>query len=465
MRYIISPFQPPDKVRRIPTLLTLLRLWTLRRVTNIHTVATDRSSIGLGLASLAFWVALDRWRAGPGAVFQPLETPLVAVYLVLVLVAAYLASRASRPRLEFRSALFVVLAFLPILIAAGFCIDLFLGGEAAVAAWILLALYGLVYGMGALRALSGGWQGTAAVAVLMLLGVFSTGYRPADLRPSIWSSAPAEEEADADLEPADAESVLFDQREAIDEAVDRMAENVGPKPAVFFVGFAGVGSQRVFAEEIKLAAQVVGARFDAADRELLLINDRRDFDTYPLATLSGLQYALSAVAQKMDPDRDILFLALSSHGSPDPLLAVSNAGLPLAQVSAEDLESALHDSGIKRRIIVISACYAGGFVPSLENPDTIVIAAAAPDRTSFGCSDDRDLTYFGEAFYRDALPGATSLEDAFARAKSAIAVREKKENEVPSDPQAFFGSDLQAVLEKSPMRAGARGGVIVQVLP
>jgi len=100
----------------------------------------------------------------------------------------------------------------------------------------------------------------------------------------------------------------FDQREAIDEAVDRMAENMGPKPAIFFVGFAGVSSQRVFAQEIKLAAQVVGNRFDAAERELLLINDRRDFDTYPLATLSGLQYALSAVAQKMDPDRDILFL-------------------------------------------------------------------------------------------------------------------------------------------------------------
>ena len=239
------------------------------------------------------------------------------------------------------------------------------------------------------------------MAVLMLLGVFSTGYRSADLSPSVWSSAPAEQEADRDLEPADAESLLFDQREAIDEAVDRMAENMGPKPAIFFVGFAGVSSQRVFAQEIKLAAQVVGNRFDAAERELLLINDRRDFDTYPLATLSGLQYALSAVAQKMDPDRDILFLALSSHGSPDPLLAVSNAGLPLAQLSAGDLESALRDSGIKRRIIVISACYAGGFVPPLENPDTIVIAAAAADRTSFGCSDDRDLTYFGEAFYRD----------------------------------------------------------------
>jgi hypothetical protein len=178
-----------------------------------------------------------------------------------------------------------------------------------------------------------------------------------------------------------------------------------------------------------------------------------------------LQYALSEVAQKMDPERDILLLALSSHGSPDRLLAVSNAGLPLAQLSAEDLESALRDSGIKRRIIVVSACYAGGFIPPLENPDTIVIAAAAADKTSFGCSDDRDLTYFGEAFYRDALPKAASLEEAFARAKTAIAAREKQENEIPSDPQAFFGADISAVLKASPMRAGAHGGLITQVSP
>jgi hypothetical protein len=382
-----------------------------------------------------------------------------------VLATAYLASRASNPRLEFRSALLVVLAFLPILIAAGFCIDQRLTGAAAIWGWMLLALYGLAYGMRALRTMSGAWQGGAALAIIMLLGVFATGYRAADLRPSLWAVAPGEEEAEADLAPADAESLLFDQREAIDEAVDRMAENLGPKPAIFFIGFAGVSSERVFAQEIKLAAEVVGRRFNAADRELLLINDRRDLDTYPLATLSGLQYALSAVAQKMDPDRDILFLALSSHGSRDPELAVSNGGLPLAQVSADDLQSALRDSGIKRRIVVISACYAGGFIPPLEDPDTIVIAAAAADKTSFGCSDDRDLTYFGEAFYRDALPDASSLEDAFARAKAAIAVREKGENEIPSDPQAFFGGDIRGVLQASPMRTGVHGGVITQVSP
>ena len=69
-------------------------------------------------------------------------------------------------------------------------------------------------------------------------------------------------------------------------------------------------------------------RFGTSDRQLLLINDRRDIDTFPIATASGLAYALKAIADKMDPDRDILFLALSSHGIRGVIrLAVSNGGL------------------------------------------------------------------------------------------------------------------------------------------
>jgi hypothetical protein len=94
-----------------------------------------------------------------------------------------------------------------------------------------------------------------------------------------------------------------------------------------------------------------------------------------------------------------------------------------------------------------------------------VIAAAAADKTSFGCSDNRDLTYFGEAFYRDALPNARSLEDAFTRAKSAIAARERQENEIASDPQAFFGGDISKVLEVSPMRINGRGAVVTELSP
>ena len=141
-------------------------------------------------------------------------------------------------------------------------------------------------------------------------------------------------------------------------------------------------------------------------RALSLINDQRDLDGAPLASVSGLRYALRGLARRMNLDRDVLFLVISSHGATDPAIAVSNSDLPLNDMTDEDLADALSDAGIKWRVIIISACYAGGFIDALKNPRTIVITAAAADRTSFGCSNDRDLTYFGEAFFRDALPEA-----------------------------------------------------------
>jgi hypothetical protein len=228
--------------------------------------------------------------------------------------------------------------------------------------------------------------------------------------------------------------------------LEAVAPSDGAAPEVFFVGFAGVAEQRVFAAEIELAARVVADRYGSASRQLLLINDRRDLETHPLATVSGLSYALQGLAQKMDVDRDILFLSLSSHGSSDPELSVSNGSLPLEQVTAGNLSAALRDSGIKWRVIVISACYAGAFVDALKDEHTVIIAAADADRTSFGCSDDRELTYFGEAFYRDALPRAESLRQAFGLASLAISKREQQEDVIPSRPQAFFGRAIDRVL-------------------
>jgi hypothetical protein len=222
------------------------------------------------------------------------------------------------------------------------------------------------------------------------------------------------------------------------------------------VGFAGVGEQKVFAEEIKLAAKTVGEQFGIVQRSLLLINDRRDLESNPLATATNLQYALSHSAKKMNVDQDILFLSLSSHGSEDPKLSVSNTALPLNNLSGEALAKALNDSGIKWRVVIISACHSGAFIKYLANPKTIIITASAADKTSFGCSDDRDLTYFGEAFYRDALPKSKSLIDAFNAAKGAIQERERKEGVKPSDPQASFGAEIARKLEKPPQAAAAK---------
>jgi len=438
------------------------RLLSLRKPAgDIPRVATDGAVTACALVSLALWIGLDYRRAGPGAHFEPTAVAIIALYACAVLGIAFALARSLRPRGDFRCVLFIVVALLPVVIAAGFIIDARWDGVAARVACALLVLYGIAYLANATRVLSGAFQPRAALVLVVALAALLPFGRTADLSPWLWTPAAVNDEADetndSQLSPLVAESLLFDERTQIDQVVDAMHPDLGGSPAVYFVGFAGVAEEHVFADEIKLAAHVVDDRFATAGHQLLLINDRRDIDTYPIATASGLAYALKAISEKMNPDRDILFLAISSHGADDASLSVSSGGLQLEQLTDDDLTAALRDSGIRRRIIVISACYAGAFIQPLEDPDTIVIAAAAPDRTSFGCSDDRDMTYFGEAFYRDALPRARTLQDAFAAAKAAIAERERQEHETPSQPQAYFGTQISALLERNPMRIEPRG--------
>jgi hypothetical protein len=443
----------------IPVVSRLLAL--RKQIVDIPSVATDGAVIACALVSLVLWIGLDYRRAGAGAQFEPTALAIIALYVCAVLGVAFALARSLRPRAQFRCVLFTVVALLPVVVAAGSVIAVHWDGVAARAACGLVVLYGLAYLANAMRLLTGTFQPRAALVLVVALAALFPLARIADLSPWLWTPAAAADEAsdtdDSQVSPLVAESLLFDERAQIDDAVDAMSPGLDNSPAMYFVGFAGVAEEHVFAEEIKLAARIVDERFGTAGHQLLLVNDRRDIDTYPIATASGLAYALKAIAAKMNPDRDILFLAISSHGAADASVSVSNGGLQLEQLSDEDLAAALRDSGIKRRIIVISACYAGAFIQPLEDPDTVVIAAAASDKTSFGCSDDRDLTYFGEAFYRDALPHAKTLQEAFTQAKAAIAARERQEHETPSEPQAYFGTQISAVLERNPMRIEPRG--------
>jgi hypothetical protein len=150
----------------------------------------------------------------------------------------------------------------------------------------------------------------------------------------------------------------------------------------------------------------------------------------------------------MDRDDDVLFLMLTSHGSDAPSLSVSNGSWPLEGLGGKALRTALDESGIRWRVIVISACHSAAFIEPLADENTIVLTSAAKDRTSFGCSDDRDLTYFGTAFIKDALPAAESLASAFDRAKRAIAEQEAREGLGASAPQAHFGRAISAHWER-----------------
>ena len=310
---------------------------------------------------------------------------------------------------------------------------------------LVVGVYILLYLARGLHAMTGYTQRTAACAGLVFIAGFVWASDTLDAIPDVWTPLETQAAQPGDT-LADAEGILFDQAGRIDAALEAIEPGTSPRPQAYFLGFAGVGDQKVFAQEIGLASRVLGERYDIGSRGLSLINDQRDLERAPLATVSGLTYALRGLGSRMNREQDVLFLAISSHGAKEPAIAVSNSQLPLQDLNDEDLADALRESGIKWRVIIISACYAGGFIDSLRDPQTIVITAAAADRTSFGCSNDRDLTYFGEAFYRDALPAARSLREAFDTAKKAIAARERREHVDASNPQAYFGKAMEEKL-------------------
>jgi hypothetical protein len=425
-------------------LTTLLHLWILQPVRSAPAGHSLRATLIMGVAWLLAWVAIDRWQIQPDPQFFAGGIPLLAWYAMAIFGLAALLRSCARAA-SFGPMLTLSMGAVPV--------PLLLVGVAAAyldTSWFLGAaigagIYTLLYLARGLRAMTGETQRAAACAGLLFIAGFCWLTDALEAIPDVWTSAETQAAEPGDS-LADGEALLFGQAARIDQSLAAIGRDTASKPQAFFLGFAGVADEKVFAQEIGLASRVLGERYGIAGRSLSLINDSRDLERAPLATVSGLKYALRGLASRMNLDQDVLFLSLSSHGADDPAIIVSNSELPLNDLTDEDLAGALRESGIKWRVIIISACYAGGFIGSLRDPQTIIITASAADRTSFGCSNDRDLTYFGEAFYRDALPAAHSLREAFNTAKAAIASRERLEHVTPSNPQAYFGAKMEAKL-------------------
>jgi Peptidase C13 family len=207
----------------------------------------------------------------------------------------------------------------------------------------------------------------------------------------------------------------------------------GPKIGV--VSFGLFGDQGVFRSEATGAAQVVAGRFAAGPIEVKY-NSRKGGS----ATIEGLARSLQEAARGLDAERDVLFLILTSHGSPDGLAI--RAGRLTQTLTPSHLSDMLAKTGVRHKVVVISACYSGIFIPRLANPDVLVITAADADHPSFGCEDKAKWTYFGDAFFNVALRKAASLKDAFLAARSLVRKRELREHFEPSNPLMAGGTNV-----------------------
>ena len=204
-------------------------------------------------------------------------------------------------------------------------------------------------------------------------------------------------------------------------------------------------------------------RFDAVGHTLALINNPATLDKSPLASLTNLETAINAVAKKMDTTQDVLLLFLTSHGSREHELYVGMDPLPLDQIAPDDLADIFAATTIRYKVIVISACYSGGFIDALKDSTTMVITAARADRASFGCGKKADITDFSRAFFVDALNHVDSFTTAFAQASKQIEAQETRADEEHSYPQFVSTPQIEAKLKD--WRAGLQLGAPVPFTP
>ena len=407
------------------------------------------------ILNLLIWAGLDTLHAEAGAQFAPDGVYGWACYLMLGLCACGLVARAQDPFADTRGLLIPVLAVSPyVLVLFWLAGDLALVGKHGGLALLVSAVYLIVLSFRTLGAAFGDFRARAALVAMIMVLLAPWVLANMNLDTRLWVVDETQEESDADDAAQEAEPLLYDQPARIEAAVERVQASQRGTPAVFFVGFAGDGDQSIFKREAVFAQSVFADHFGSADRSIELINDVEDRDSFPLATVSGLSDTLKLLTQRMDPEQDVLVLMLTSHGSREGL-AVSNGKLPLLQLGPVELRQALDEAGIKWRVIVVSACYSGVFIDPLKTDTTFIATASDADHSSFGCADDRDLTYFGEAFLKDSVPTTPSLEGAFKKAADLIQHRETAEHLEHSNPQIFFGGAMRqklAVLENSAAR-------------
>jgi peptidase C13-like protein len=282
-------------------------------------------------------------------------------------------------------------------------------------------------------------KGVLAVSAMIAIAFF------AFPRTDVWSEA-AEEPEPAPL----AEERLFHlQGELIERALDAIQPGRAGVRELYFVGFAPDASQDVFLKEMRFVRRLFDERFATAGRSIALVSSQEALEEFPIASVTNLRRALARVGERMNGDEDTLFLFLTAHGYADHRLSAVQPPLELVSLTPTALARMLQDAGIKWRVIVVSACYAGGYIEPLRDDNTIVITASAADRTSFGCEAGRDFTYFGEAYFRDGLERTRSYIEAFELAKRAVAKQEAEEKLTPSLPQMWVGRAIAERLQNA----------------
>jgi hypothetical protein len=419
--------------------------------------------------SVLIGAANDFVRAGP----QPLLSVHAIVFegfdaAVLLLIGAVLAAAYAQPHLRLALPV-IVLASAPALGVVNLVLAL-PGNQGGLFGysiqwagfWMLMAWIAFIYWRTVAVALAPRqprfWLRSLGGAALLVAGVPLAIWAN---QPWFYSMPVAAAQQGRYANPA-TEDVLIKQPQLLYEALTDLEDERPGVTDLYFVGFAPYSAEDVFRKDIEVAHQLFDDRFDTDGRSVVLINNPGTMLDTPFATVSNLRATLSEIGDIINPDEDVVMVYLASHGTRDHRLSIEFPPLQLDSLPPETLKQLFDDAGIKWRIIVVSACYSGGFIDALKDDHTLVMTASATNRTSFGCGAESEATYFGDALFQHALRFEDSFVKAFEQAKKQIAERERSEKREASNPQIFVGEQMAKKLPKleAELRKRRSGGSI-----
>ncbi len=288
------------------------------------------------------------------------------------------------------------------------------------------------------------------IAYVLLYAIFN--FSPLFLLPTepLWQPILQANESASDSWPnnIDVEAIYYSQNTLLEKTVNELIEGKPGSADLFFIGFAGDADEDVFMNEVTSARTILDENLNSFGRSLVLINNGATVETVPLANGHNLKVSIKETAKLMNIDEDMLVLFLSSHGTIDHYLLANFPPFKLNNLNADTINSALNAAGIKWRIIIISACYSGGFIEPLIDPYTLLITAANAERNSFGCGHDGQYTYFGEAYFEKGLKQTGSFIRAFEVAKKIIFDKENEQGYKNSEPQIRVGVEIKSKLKE-----------------
>ncbi len=202
---------------------------------------------------------------------------------------------------------------------------------------------------------------------------------------------------------------------------------------------AGDGSIPVFDDAVAGVAARLQERDGVAPGDIQRLSATPAIVVRGRARPASLDDVLDAVASMRPAAGQGCFVFATSHGARGYGLVLAADGLQALTPAALD-RALVRGCGDAPTVVIVSSCFSGIFArPPMARANRIVLTAARPERSSFGCGAGRAYTFYDRCLL-DGMDAGGTWRQVFGTTRRCVAAEEREDGFVPSEPQAWFGA-------------------------